>query len=458
MNLRLWVPLLAGLVTGCAEPLEAPNVVVIVVDTLRSDHVSSYGYARRTTPNIDALAARGRRYADVHSTAPWTLPSHASLFTGKFPFEHGAEARKDADGKFHDAWPLAESQTTLAEVLEAEGYETAAFVANAGYVTERTGLAQGFEEFSSHRMKGDEVVAEALEWIDGTDGPFFAFLNLMDAHRKYNVAPLPDAAERGLPAPPQGDMGELLDKLCLQVLGTEVAPSPELVSAAIDAYDLGIANADRAIGELVAQLERRGLDDDTLYVVVSDHGEYFGEHDLAEHSKDVYEPALRIPLVVVPPRSTVGKVESEPVSIADVPRFVLAELPDKLRRHVPRFPGSGGERGLVAELHFTRSKDMNSPWGARFDREREVMLASGWKLIVSSDGRNELYHLPTDPDEQRNLYQADPERSAKLVARLRGLIRHGGVGDAPAPRELTDEERRILAETGYADAPQDEQR
>ncbi len=452
------VPLLACLLPACGEPLEAPNVVVIVVDTLRCDHVSCYGYARRTTPNIDALAARGRRYADVHSTAPWTLPSHASLFTGKFPFEHGAEARKDEQGTFHDAWPLAQSQTTLAEVLEAEGYETAAFVANAGYVTERTGLDQGFEEFSSHRMKGPEVVAEALEWIDGTDGPFFAFLNLMDAHRKYNVAPVPDAAERGLPPPPEGDMGELLDRLCVAVLGTDQAPAPELVSAAIDAYDLGIANADRAIGELVEQLEQRGLDDDTLYVVVSDHGEYFGEHDLAEHSKDVYEPALRIPLVIVPPHSSAAKVESEPVSIADVPRLVLAELPDKLRRHVPRFPGSGGERGLVAELHFTRSKDMNSPWGARFDREREVMLAGAWKLIVSSDGKNELYHLLTDPGEERNLFAADPARSAKLVERLRGLLRHGKGAEGEAPRELTDEERRILAETGYADAPQEEQR
>lgn len=458
MKVRIWAPLAVGLFTGCAEPLEAPNVVVIVVDTLRSDHVSSYGYERRTTPNIDALAARGRRYSDVHSTAPWTLPSHASLFTGKFPFEHGAEARKDADGRFHDAWPLEESQTTLAEVLEAEGYETAAFVANAGYVTERTGLHQGFDEFSSHRMKGDEVVAEALEWIDGTDGPFFAFLNLMDAHRKYNVAPLPDAAERGLPSPPEGDMGELLDKLCLQVLGTDQPPPPELVRAAIDAYDLGIANADRSIGTLVAALQQRGLDGNTLYVVVSDHGEYFGEHDLAEHSKDVYEPALRIPLIVVPPQSTTGKVEGEPVSIADVPRFVLAELPDKLRRHVPRFPGSGGERGLFAGLRYTRSKDMNAAWGARFDREREVLLANGWKLIVSSDGKNELYHLVTDPNEQRNLFGDDPERSAKLVARLRDLTRHGGPAGGAAPRELTDEERRILAETGYADAPQDEQR
>lgn len=458
MKLRLWVPLLAGLVTGCAEPLKAPNVVLIVVDTLRSDHVSCYGYARVTTPNIDALAARGRRYSDVHSTAPWTLPSHASLFTGKFPFEHGAEARKDEQGKFHDAWPLAQSETTLAEVLEAEGYETAAFVANAGYVTERTGLDQGFDDFTSKRMKGDQVVAETLEWIDGTDGPFFAFLNLMDAHRKYNVAPQPDAAARGLPPTPEGDMGELLDKLCLQVLGTDQPPPPELVTAAIDAYDLGIANADRAIGELVAQLKLRGLDEDTLYVVVSDHGEYFGEHDLAEHSKDVYEPALRIPLVVVPPHSSEGKVESEPVSIADVPRFMLAELPDKLRRHVPRFPGSGGERGMVAELHFTRSKDMNSAWGPRFDREREVLLAGAWKLIVSSDGQNELYHLLTDPGEQRNLFGDDPARSAKLVERLHGLMRHGAAAGGAAPRDLNDEERRILAETGYADAPKDEQR
>jgi hypothetical protein len=389
MKLRLWVPLLAGLVTGCAEPLKAPNVVLIVVDTLRSDHVSCYGYARVTTPNIDALAARGRRYSDVHSTAPWTLPSHASLFTGKFPFEHGAEARKDEQGKFHDAWPLAQSETTLAEVLEAEG-ETA-FVANAGYVTERTGLDQGFDDFTSKRMKGDQVVAETLEWIDGTDGPFFAFLNLMDAHRKYNVAPQPDAAARGLPPTPEGDMGELLDKLCLQVLGTDQPPPPELVTAAIDAYDLGIANADRAIGELVAQLKLRGLDEDTLYVVVSDHGEYFGEHDLAEHSKDVYEPALRIPLVVVPPHSTKGRSERSRSPTCRVSCW--RSCPTSAAPPRAAFSGSGGERG--GRRHH-RSKDMNSARG-RVSIASARCCSPAWKLIVSSDGQNRLYHLLTDP-------------------------------------------------------------
>ncbi|MCC7011617.1 MAG: sulfatase [Planctomycetes bacterium] len=452
MNLRCVIAAaLLGLCAACDAQPAHPSLLVIVLDTVREDHVSAYGYPRRTTPAVDALAAQADRYENARSTAPWTLPSHASLFTGRFPHEHGAEARKTVDGQFFDAWPLSDEQLTLAEALESEGYSTAAFAANAGYVTERYGLSQGFQQFTSKRMRGDEVVDRALDWIGSGGRPFFVFLNLMDAHRKYNVEAVADAAARNLPAPPDLDAGQLLDLLCVSVLETAEAPSPELVQRVQDAYDLGIANADLALGRLFDELRARGLFDDTVIVVTADHGEYFGEHDVVEHSKDVYEPGLCIPLIVKHARQSAGRVIDAPTSIADVPRIVLGSMPAPLAALAKQFPGSSADRGLLAELRYTRQKDMSASYGKRFDRERSVLYVGSWKLIRSSDGQHELYDLASDPKELRNVFESRPEVSAKLMARLHALTlqRRTFEGD-PIPPPLTADELRTLRETGYA--------
>lgn len=457
MKLPRWTAVAAlALSAACGTQSPPPNVLVIVLDTVRADHLSCYGYPRPTTPRIDALAAGADRYTRARSTAPWTLPSHASLFTGKFPHEHGADARKTVQGQFFDSWPLDANEWTLAEALAAEGYRTAAFVANAAYVNERHGLAQGFEVFKSEKMRAPDVLAAALAWIQGGQGdaarkPYFLFLNFMDAHRKYNVAPLAPERAAQLPAVPTRDVGELLDELVQTVLATENTPSEQLVSDVIDAYDLGLANADHALGQLFDALRAAGTLDNTLIVITSDHGEYFGEHDLVEHSKDVYEPVLSIPLIVKRPAQSAGRVLDAPLSIADVPRIVFESLPQDKRASASRFPGSSPERGLLAELRYTRSKDMGAPYGKRFDRERAVFYSNHWKLIRSSDGQHELYDLSKDPRELANLFTERADEAKKLMARLHALTlnRRTYEGD-PIPPPLTADELRTLRETGYA--------
>ena len=463
---RILVLALATVFPAGCSPDSPPNVVVIVLDTVRVDHLSCYGYARKTTPNLDALAAGADRYTLARATAPWTLPSHASLFTGKFSHEHGAEARRTTGGEFFDSWPLDPSELTLAEMFGEQGYRTGAFAANAAYVNARHGLDQGFDVFESQKRRAPEINAAALEWLEAPAGeaklagaPHFLFLNYMDAHRKYNVAPLAPERAGELPAPPARDVGDLLDELCSAILDSEPPPAPEMVQRVVDAYDLGLANLDAALGELFGELKRRGLYDDALIVVTSDHGEYFGEHDLVEHSKDVYEPALRIPLIVKRPGQVKGRVLDEPLSIADVPRLVLEELPGKFSDYAKRFPGSSKERGLLAELRYTRSKDFAAPYGKRFDRERTVLYSGHWKLIRSSDERHELYDLRSDPQERDNLFGSKPEEAKKLLARVKALTLHRRTyeGD-PTPPPLTPEEEQVLRETGYAgdDADRDE--
>jgi arylsulfatase A-like enzyme len=447
--------LLALVCAACGSP-QPPPVVLIVLDTIRADHLSCYGYARPTSPNLDRFAAQADLYRLARSTAPWTLPSHASLFTGKFPHEHGAESRATPEG-VTDGWPLAQDEVTLAEALAGEGYRTGAFAANFAYVNARYQLDQGFATFSSEKRRAPEINAAALAWLDAppadpkaAGAPFLLFLNYMDAHRRYNVAPLPPGRAEELPAPPARDVGELLDELVSAVLAQEAPPPPELVQGAIDAYDLGIANLDRALGELFDELRRRGLYDQALIVVTSDHGEYFGEHDLVEHSKDVYEVALRIPLLIKRPGQRAGRVLDDPLTIADVPRLVLEQLSDELRELAPRFPGSSGDRGRLAELRYTRPKDLAAPYGERFRRERSVLYAGRWKLIRSSDGAHELYDLEKDPTESHNLFADQPEEARKLLLRLKSLTlaRRRYDGDPP-PEPLTADELRALDELGY---------
>ena len=443
---------LACAASACSEPGPPPNVVLVVLDTVRADHLSAYGYSRPTSPRLAALCETSDRYATARSTAPWTLPSHASLFTGKFPFQHHADAEL-VDAVFNDARPLAAEELTLAEALAAEGFATAAFAANRGYVNERMGLTQGFATFVNERRPGVEMSALAHEWVKTRPAgqPFFLFVNYMDAHRPYNVAPVDGPNEAVLPPVPEENPSALLDALYEQVYGSDAPPEPALVQKAIDAYDRGIANADRGVGELLARLEQDGLLDGALVIVTADHGEYLGEHDLVEHSKDVYEPALRVPLIVKRPGQSRGRVIDEPASIADVPGLVLAELPEAVRaKHDGKFPGQKGVRGLFAEINYSRGKDLAAPWGERFLRERSALYLERWKVIRSSDGKHELYDLVSDPREEGNLFAERPREAQLLLDTLARIqARSGGARARVEVREPTEDELKELRELGY---------
>lgn len=442
-----------------------PNVIVLVLDTVRPDHLSCYGYRLPTTPNLDALAATADRYTQARSTAPWTLPSHASLFTGLFPFQHHADAFLK-DGRVEDARPLPAEAVTLAEVLKQEGFVTGGFAANTGYLNRASGLDQGFDEYVVGRLAAPGMSAAALAWVakvtapptppaPTTRAPFFLFVNYMDAHRTYNTAPLGEERAKQLPAPPpEGETGDTyLDALCEHVLGQETPPDPELVRKTIEAYDLALANLDAGLGELFDGLKRSGHFEDALIVICADHGEYFGEHDLAEHSKDVYEPAMRIPLIVKRPGQKEGRVIADPISIADVPKAILASFPEAIAlRHAGKFPGTSGVGSMLGQIHYTRPKDLNKAWGPRFRRERDVLYEGRYKLIRSSDGRHELYDLENDRDEQRNLFDERPLEATKLMQRLELLERQvTTIRAAQEGIKRTPQEQQDLERLGYVD-------
>ena len=303
---------------------KAPNVLLVVLDTVRADRMSLYGYGRNTTPNLARLARRGVTFTQARLTAPWTLPSHASMMTGLWPHQQSARLHGPLDGK----------ATTLAQFLAAHGYATAGFVANTTYCSAETGLARGFAHYEDHdlsplgilctsalgrRLLWDGLVSaglwlghdlraelrkdaaqinrDLLAWLKTTDKrPFFAFLNYLDAHSPY-IPPARFDRHFGLTPESDADRSTLdqwftLDKAKL---------GPREIQLASDAYDDCLAYLDEQLGRLFNRVDRSGVLGNTLVIVTADHGEQFGEHDLYCHASSLYDPEIHVPLLVILP-------------------------------------------------------------------------------------------------------------------------------------------------------------
>ena len=303
---------LSALPTPTGNP---PNVLLLVIDTQRADPLSSYGYRRRTTPHIDSLAAQGTLFEEVFAPSSWTLPSHASMFTGRLVHEHGA-------GDLNKR-RLGPEYQTLAEALGARGFATAGFVGNVFWTGRHTGLARGFQHFEDYygtlgdavarttlgrrlapvrealgwvdipgRKRARDVNGEFLTWLDRTGHrPFFAFLNYMDVHAPY----LPVSEY-------EGRFGVLRPEFRPTALdiGAErhTFPPPDKLAYLIDRYDECLLYLDDQIGRLLAELARRGMLERTLVILTSDHGEHLGEHNIINHAASLYTQEIQVPLIL----------------------------------------------------------------------------------------------------------------------------------------------------------------
>lgn len=440
--------------SGCASekpeprPPAKPNIVLITLDTLRADHLGCYGYTRDTSPRIDAFAGRATLYTRSRAVAPWTIPTHASLFTGKLPFEHGAHTFKVARPR-NNVNPLARRHLTLAEALQSEGYETGAFVANWAYMSTRWQLDQGFTTYHHEYAYAGKLNRHIFKWVDAhRAGPFFLFINYIDTHRPYNTTPRPGLLDR----PVVRDQGQLLDLLISKVMPGHGPIPHALVRKVVDQYDTAIANVDEQFGALLDKLETMGVYDNTVIVVTSDHGEFLGEHHLVEHSKDVYEEVLWVPLIIKYPGQRAGEVRDTLVSSTDIPRLVLSQFPpDLAERYAALFPDAPGNHEVLSENYYTRTKDLfHRKWGHRFDRVRTVLYAWPYKYIRSSDGLHELFNLADDPGESKNLLRVQAGIAKALAQRLEQFqsSRQRSQGGADLPI-LTEEERNRLKSLGY---------
>ena len=312
-------------------------------------------------------------------------------------------------------------------------------------------LNQGFDFYEVKRERAAKQNERIFEWLDANAHErFFLFVNYMDAHRPYNTR------ERlGLLDHPLDERRGLLNQLVRETLPGKPPPPAELVERVTDQYDTGIAHADEALGHLLDSLKERGLLEDSLVIVTADHGEYLGEHGLVEHSKDVYQAATHVPLLIKAPGQTRAARVSSPVSSARVPALLFDALGGETGRALrERLPGRGKQTATLIENYYSRSKDVVNPvWGARFRRVRRALLHWPHKLIQSSDGAHELYDLSRDPGETSDLREREPELARALVDELEALLAEPPHHTHPAPErgEIGKEEQAELRALGYSE-------
>ncbi|MDX1378540.1 MAG: sulfatase [Anaerolineales bacterium] len=419
---------------------QSPNVLVIVVDTLRADHLSSYGYERDTSPFMDGLAAEGVRFENAISPSSWTQPSHASMLTGRYTYEHQAETA-----------PLDETYPTIGEVMQENGYRTGAFSANTLFFTRRQGHGRGFIHFEDNyqsisdaffnsslygfifdfyglrkalkyegvptRVHASEINEAVLNWMD-KDGekPFFVFMNYFDVHDPY-TPPEPYRSKYASVPNPGGLINGFMERYSPSL-------TPEQIQTEIDAYDGSIAYVDDQIKSLFNELDARGLLDNTVIIITSDHGELLGEHGLLQHSTSLYLDEIHVPLIVWGPKQDVptGKVVDTPVSLTSLPSTILSLIDS----NNDPFPGPSltilmSEEEVpanwpdpIAELaHLVGAPEINpSTHGAM-----KSVVGTEYQYIVHEKFGEELYNWRTDPQEINNLIENASSKSTVDIFR-----------------------------------------
>lgn len=431
----------------------APNVLLLILDTVRAADLSLYHYPRQTTPALERLAESSTVFDLAFAAAPWTLPSHASIFTGEWEMRLNVNPRERLDSRF----------PTLAEALHARGYATAAFVSNARYAGWESGFTRGFEHYDDHPISlwtaqnasafgkqvywrlrhfvapilnripvlwrirlpkadthrsAEEISQAFLAWVDHAQPePFFAFLNFMDAHLPYTgpdsfrfrfKTDLPRRASplAWSPDPPDG------------LTPTDLRPK-------LDMYDGEIAYLDSQLGRLFRELERRGLLDNTLVIVTADHGDEFAEHGFVDHGSTLYRFALQVPLVVrLPGRVPAGRRIRQPVTLRNLAATVLdlvtpgpMTLPGRSLARFWRAPGDTVADTIVAS---NRDEQGGSFASIGFGEWRYISRAASGKEELYSFGRGR------DPLERWNMADSSEELLERYRAALAKLRQEGG--------------------------------
>jgi arylsulfatase A-like enzyme len=397
-------------------PRGRPNVLLIVWDTVRGQSLSAYGYDRPTTPYLTSMAREGARFARAMSTAPWTLPSHGSIFTGQWPYVF-----------FRGLWKPIETPTpTIATVMSEAGYATAGFTANPYYTSPSHQIDQGFQHYEEYghglstafararlgyvlehaewfreltehddlfdRKRADDVSSSFLHWLDDQgDTPFFAFLNFYDAHRPY-VAPSPFRERFTRTKPDEAERARAIRREADQEDWYQ------------DEYDGLIAYLDDATHRLLEELDRRGVLDNTVVIITADHGDQFGEHGMWFHMNSLYRVLLEVPLVVRYPRAIPrDTVIDTPVSLRDIPQTVLAltgvtstVVPGQsLTRFWTGEPRSADSL-ILSELSIRAGPEIGPV----------SMVSNGLHYIVTDKDSIELYHYINDPSEMSSLHES----------------------------------------------------
>ena len=439
-----------GHLAGCKDGGEVdvmdapkPDIIVIVIDTWRWDRLGANRGVAHLTPALDDLTTRGLRFERAYSTAPWTLPSLASLLTGEYPTVHGAF------GPPRGSTPLRPTVPTLAERLGAIGYRTVA-ITNVAFLAPKFGLLRGFQRHDHHPAsnvrlrRAGPAIDSAIQEIDRGDSgePLFLFLHLFDPHLAYDPPPdlLEDvlAGREGLFRLPVNPIGSIRR-------GTFApsGPQQELLEAL---YDAEVVAVDRQLKRLFDRLDTATGDRETFLLVTSDHGEEFGEHGGWEHGHSMHQELTRVPLIVVPPTSwgIRAATTNRLTSLTEIAPTVLkaAGLPasgssDLLAISAPGPDGVLSERG-------------------HFEQESYAFRTRDWTLIVDGGGAEPRLYEFEDEAERSNVARQHPDVLARLMesaSNLRSSLEEDAkqFGVRQSGDSITEDLQDQLEALGYVD-------
>ena len=402
------------------------NVLLITIDTLRPDHVGCYGNRSVQTPNLDALAARGTRFADAVTAVPLTLPAHASILTGTYPPVHGV---RDMGG-----FVLGDSPPTLATLAAGAGFRTAAIVGSAA-LDHHYGLNRGFETYDDQmtapsdtasaigpaavtlpERRAGVVIDHALAWLAAhSRGRFFLWIHLFDPHAPYD--------------PPEPYRSRYPGRL----------------------YDGEIAYTDAQLSRLLEGIRRLGLEPKTLVAVMGDHGESLGEHGEATHGIFLYDATIRIPFILAGPGVPSGKVVEEQVRSIDLVPTILAALKLSLPSQVQGnslWPLVEGGPALAAESRYAYLETIyprtHMGWS-----ELRALRSADWKYIQAPE--DELYNLRKDRGESANTLKSSPMTAERYKTLLSGILGKGDT-EVVSSGAVSPESGQQLASLGYVSA------
>jgi arylsulfatase A-like enzyme len=433
----------------------SPNVLIIIVDTLRADHVSSYGYARNTSPYLDSLAQQGVLFENAIAPSSWTLPSHASILTGLYPHEIQMETYKSV---------LTGNHPTLADAMEKRGYRTAAFSGNYHFFSRDRGFLHGFSHFEEYEQSiggllekvpfsafifkdlskitagsqtaffglrnaasAEKIDQDALDWLKTGRRPFFVVLNYIDIHEPvlppepYLHAYTTNPKARNESMFFQEDCEESKRAFC-------ASERPQFV----DTYDGAVRYADDSVKHLLSELREQGMLENTIVVITSDHGQELGDHDIYGHGKSTYWQEIQVPLIILKPGLIPAAVRvPTPVSTSEIPATIL-DLVAPGENHADKLPLPGqslaplwrpGESPSswpepISELAPIHGFDPNAP---NYSGPVQSIVTSEWHYI-RQQGKDLLFNWKSDPGETHDQCAAQPTVCAALKTQLQATL------------------------------------